>query len=162
MHIWLAAEAFKRLGLTPPRGVLLHGPPGCSKTLLARATATGSRATFIPLSCAQVQRQHWQQQTVAVAVAVGAQHRHCISRNLSCMLYESQPWLCTSDRHEEIFPMWETLNMQQMLATMKPEQCLLPITPTLGSVVDSFAENVSVLALRLVSCPFLSSIRGFN
>jgi ATP-dependent 26S proteasome regulatory subunit len=91
MRIWPAAEAFKRLGLTPPRGVLLHGPPGCSKTLLARAAATGSRATFIPLSCAQVQGQHWQQQAVAVAVAVavGAQHRHCISRNLSYMLYES-------------------------------------------------------------------------
>eukprot|EP00775_Hariotina_reticulata_P006468 gene6468-6696_t len=48
------AEAFKRLGLTPPRGVLLHGPPGCSKTMLARAAATGSKATFIPLSCAQL------------------------------------------------------------------------------------------------------------
>jgi hypothetical protein len=50
----LCADAFKRLGLSPPRGVLLHGPPGCSKTMLARAAATGSKATFIPLSCAQV------------------------------------------------------------------------------------------------------------
>lgn len=48
------ADVFKRLGLSPPRGVLLHGPPGCSKTMLARAAATGSKATFIPLSCAQV------------------------------------------------------------------------------------------------------------
>jgi hypothetical protein len=48
------AGVFKRLGLSPPRGVLLHGPPGCSKTMLARAAATGSKATFIPLSCAQV------------------------------------------------------------------------------------------------------------
>lgn len=48
------ADAFKRLGLQPPRGVLLHGPPGCSKTMMARAAATGSKATFIPLSCAQV------------------------------------------------------------------------------------------------------------
>eukprot|EP00879_Flechtneria_rotunda_P009372 GHRR01009812.1.p1 GENE.GHRR01009812.1~~GHRR01009812.1.p1 ORF type:complete len:539 (+),score=230.52 GHRR01009812.1:983-2599(+) len=48
------AGVFKRLGLSPPRGVLLHGPPGCSKTMLARAAATGSKATFIPLSCAQL------------------------------------------------------------------------------------------------------------
>jgi SpoVK/Ycf46/Vps4 family AAA+-type ATPase len=43
------AEAFKRLGIRSPRGVLLHGPPGCAKTTLARAAATASGATFIPL-----------------------------------------------------------------------------------------------------------------
>ena len=47
-------EAFDRLGLSPPRGVLLHGPPGCSKTTLAKAAATASGATFIALSGAQV------------------------------------------------------------------------------------------------------------
>jgi SpoVK/Ycf46/Vps4 family AAA+-type ATPase len=48
------ADAFGRLGLTAPRGVLLHGPPGCSKTTLARAAATASGATFVSLSGAQV------------------------------------------------------------------------------------------------------------
>jgi len=51
------AGAFERLGLSAPRGVLLHGPPGCSKTMLARAAASGSGATFLPLSCAQVRRR---------------------------------------------------------------------------------------------------------
>ncbi|MGC8628823.1 MAG: CDC48 family AAA ATPase [Candidatus Micrarchaeia archaeon] len=43
-------ELFERLGIDPPKGVLLYGPPGTGKTLLAKAVATESDAHFIAIS----------------------------------------------------------------------------------------------------------------
>ncbi|GAB6027344.1 hypothetical protein CHUAL_001620 [Chamberlinius hualienensis] len=42
-------EVFERLGIAPPKGALMYGPPGCSKTLMARALATESGLNFISI-----------------------------------------------------------------------------------------------------------------
>ncbi len=40
-------ELFRKVGITPPKGILLYGPPGTGKTLLAKAVANSTRSTFI-------------------------------------------------------------------------------------------------------------------
>lgn len=43
-------EKFQKLGIRPPKGVLMFGPPGTGKTLMARACATETNATFMKLA----------------------------------------------------------------------------------------------------------------
>lgn len=52
-------QVFERLGIEAPKGVLLHGPPGCGKTLIARAVANETDAYFTSISGPEVMAKYY-------------------------------------------------------------------------------------------------------
>ena len=52
-------ELFQRLGIDPPKGVLLYGPPGTGKTLLARAVANETEAQFFHIAGPEIMGRHY-------------------------------------------------------------------------------------------------------
>ena len=52
-------EIFERLGIQPPKGVLLYGPPGTGKTLIAKAVANEVEAHFISLSGPEIMSKYY-------------------------------------------------------------------------------------------------------
>lgn len=54
-------EIFERLGIEPPKGVLLHGSPGTGKTLLAKAVANETNANFILINGPEIMSKYYGQ-----------------------------------------------------------------------------------------------------
>jgi transitional endoplasmic reticulum ATPase len=52
-------EIFARLGIEAPKGILLHGPPGSGKTLIARAVAQETRAEFFHINGPEIMQRHY-------------------------------------------------------------------------------------------------------
>ena len=52
-------EVFEKLGIEPPKGVLLYGPPGTGKTLIAKAVATESQAQFYEISGPEIVSKYY-------------------------------------------------------------------------------------------------------
>jgi len=54
----LKPDVFEKVCIEPPKGVLLYGPPGCGKTLLAKAVARETKATFIKVVASELVQKY--------------------------------------------------------------------------------------------------------
>lgn len=73
-------DLFTRLGINPPKGVLLYGPPGTGKTLLARAVASQLQVTFLKVVASSIVDKYIGEsaRTVREMFAYARDHQPCI------------------------------------------------------------------------------------
>ncbi|BDG60995.1 CDC48 family AAA ATPase [Caldinitratiruptor microaerophilus] len=70
---------FRRLGVRPPRGVLLYGPPGTGKTLIARAIAADSRLHFVHVDGPAIMRKYYGESEARLREVFDEARRHAPS-----------------------------------------------------------------------------------
>lgn len=73
-------ESFKRVGIKPPKGVLLYGPPGTGKTLIARALASNINAKFLKVVASSIVDKYIgeSERVIREMFAYAREHQPCI------------------------------------------------------------------------------------
>jgi transitional endoplasmic reticulum ATPase len=133
---------FKTLGVKPPRGVLLYGPPGSGKTLIARAIANETGAFFFLLNGPEIMSKMAGQ----------------AEENLRKAFEEAeanQPAIIFIDEIDSIAPNREKTNgeverrvVAQLLTLMDGVKGQTPLTQPLEDLVDSTEKSISVCQMK--------------
>jgi transitional endoplasmic reticulum ATPase len=77
-------ELFARLGIEPHSGILLYGPPGCGKTLLAKVMASESEANMFPINGPEIMNKYYGE-TEAKEEAYGDVEKRVVAQLLALM-----------------------------------------------------------------------------
>jgi 26S proteasome regulatory subunit T5 len=117
-------KKFMSLGIKPPKGVLLHGPPGLGKTLLARACAAQTKATFLKLAGPQL---------VQMYIGEGA----CLIREAFQLAKEKQPTIIFIDEIDAI-------GTKRFDSSTNGDREVQRTMLELLSQLDGFTENLNI------------------
>ncbi|GLV59267.1 ATPase AAA [Dictyobacter sp. S3.2.2.5] len=123
---------FARLGVTPPKGVLLHGPPGCGKTLIARVIANETDATFLHLSGPEIMHKFY-----------GESEAHL--RNIFEKAKKNAPAVLFFDELDAIGPKREELGGEKQVERRVVAQLL--------ALMDGLEERGQVIIIGATNLP---------
>lgn len=127
-------ELFEQYGISPPRGILLSGPPGCGKTLIARAVARESNATFFSIAGPEVADKHFGESEARI-------------REIFEAAEAAAPAIIFIDEIESIAPHRENLSGEKQVERR--------MVATLLTLMDGLAGRGSVVVLAATNLPDL-------
>jgi transitional endoplasmic reticulum ATPase len=125
-------QVFARLGIDPPKGVLLHGPPGAGKTLIARVIANETDATFLQLSGPEIMHKFY-----------GESEAHL--RNVFEEARKNAPSILFFDELDAIAPKREELGGEKQVERRVVAQLL--------ALMDGLKERGQVIIIGATNLP---------
>ncbi|MEM8726705.1 MAG: AAA family ATPase, partial [Pseudomonadota bacterium] len=127
-------ELFEKFGISPPRGILLSGPPGCGKTLIARAVARESSAAFFSIAGPEVADKHFGESEARI-------------REIFEAAQKASPAIIFIDEIESIAPHREGLSGEKQVERR--------MVATLLTLMDGLDSCGSVVVLAATNLPDL-------